>query len=470
MRRAEAVVVAIAALVVLWLLVAPLATPYWWDAGAVYAPGARWLLEHGFDARPGVFPDDLSRGHTPLYYLLLAAVYRVAGAGPVQGHALTLAFAWLAVVTTYALARDVQGRAAGAVAAALLVAAPLFLTMASEALPEIPLTALTAACFYAFVRGRLAACALLGTMLVLVKETGLACPVAIAGAMAFEAARTRSLRAEARRIALVLVPAAVVAAFFLYQRAATGWFVTPYHLGLFNEEHSLVGQAIRVARSIVFEDGRVIAVAAAGILLALRGRAGLESARWDTARPLLVAFALHAFFNVAFFAKSFFLERYTLPVHVGTAVVLGAVLAADVGSLRRRAPGLAAAALAVVVALSRRNAGDDVVSGETTFRYLRAVRAYSALYRRIEADGGSPVVLTDWPVTDALREPFLGWVHRPIPCINHSDFRPGQPFDRVVAIQGQGSFKELVELAQARGFRRLDRSEEGAAAIELWGP
>src|SRR3954471_8453846 len=105
MRRAEAVVVALAALVVLLLLVAPLATPYWWDAGAVYAPGAKWLLEDGFDARPGVFPEDLSRGHSPLYYLILAGAYRVAGAGPVAGHAVAFAFAWLSVVATYALGR-----------------------------------------------------------------------------------------------------------------------------------------------------------------------------------------------------------------------------------------------------------------------------------------------------------------------------------------------------------------------------
>src|ERR1700722_4229066 len=134
---------ALGALALLALLVAPFATPYWWDAGAVYAPGAKWLFDHGFDARPGVFPSDLSRGHTPLFYLVLAGAFRVLGPGPVAGHLLALGFAWMAVLCPHALGRWLAGPPAGVVAAALLATAPIFLTMSSEALPEVALTALT---------------------------------------------------------------------------------------------------------------------------------------------------------------------------------------------------------------------------------------------------------------------------------------------------------------------------------------
>jgi hypothetical protein len=258
----------------------------------------------------------------------------------------------------------------------------------------------------------------------------------------------------------------VVAAFFLYQKAATGWFVTPYHEGLFNEPHSILAQGWRVARSIFVDDGRIVAVGAAAILVAIRGRAALGP--WDRQGKLFVAFGIQAFFNVAFFAKSFYLERYTLPAHVSTVVALAGVLAAAGGSVRVRAPGLLAGALALAVALSHRAAGDDMVSGETTFRYLHAVHANAALYRRMEAAGGSPVVLTVWPITDALREPFLGWVSRPYRCINLSDHQ-GEPFDRVIAVPGHGSYARLLQMAQDRGFHRIDRAEEGPASIELWG-
>lgn len=464
------------ALAVLAVSVAPLSTPYWWDAGAVYAPGAKWLAEHGFDARPGVFPDDLSRGHPPFYYLLLAAAFRLGGPGPVPGHVIALASGWAAVVATHALGRELWGRAAGAVAALLLASAPLFLTMSSEALPEAPLTALTAMTFLALARGNMLACAALGSILVLVKETGLACPAAIACALAIEAVRARKLRGAVGAIGLALVPAGVVGAFLIYQRAATGWFVTPYHAALFAEDHALIGQLWRVVRSIVVDDGRVVAVAGAVVVVAIRWRAPRRPEEEDANRKatrslVLLAFAVDAILSIGFFTRGFYLERYTLPLHVCAAVVLGGLLAGGSGSaLRAKLPGIAVAALAVAVAVSRRDAGVGMTSGETSFRYLHAVHAYSAVYRRLEAEGGAPVILTGWPITDALRQPFLGWVSRPFQALEVDQVPPHKRADLVLAVPGLGSYKSLVARAEALGFHRVDVSREGAASMELWGP
>ncbi len=482
--RAERAVVVLAAAAALAILVAPLATPYWWDAGAVYAPGAKWLLDHGFNARPGVFPSDLSRGHTPLFFLLLASAFRLLGAGPLAGHLVAFGFAVAAVFFTYALGRQLFGRAAGALAAALLLATPLFLTMSSEALPEVALTALTAAAFHAFARGRMAWCALWGTLLVLVKETGVACPLAIAGSVAIVGLRSRACRTEGRRLLFALLPVVPLAVFFLVQRRAEGWFVLPDFAGLYRRPHSLPGQLTHVAVSIFVDDGRIVAVLGAGAL-------GLW--RWYARRPVapstaeavgspgpegrgavFLALGLHALMNLAFFAKMFFLERYVLPVHVGTVVVAAGVLA-PAGALalaraRAGAPGLGIAAIAIAIGLSRLRAGTDMASGETTFRYLRAVRAYKALYERLEAGGGDPVVLTDWPLTDALREPFLGWVSRPFRCLQVEQDAIDGPIDRVVAAHALGSYERLRREAEGRGFRRVERVGEGGTEIELWGP
>jgi 4-amino-4-deoxy-L-arabinose transferase-like glycosyltransferase len=466
-------VIPVVLVALLALLVAPLATPYWWDEGAVYAPGAKWLFDHGFDARPGIFPSDLSRGHTPLFYLLLAAAFRLARPGPIAGHALAFGFASMALLYTYALGRRLFGALAGTLAAALLLTTPLFLTMSSQALPEMALTALTAASFHALARGRIAECAIWGTLLVLIKETGVACPLAIAGALALEGVRSGAPRQGARRGAVGLVPIAVLALFFLVQKRAEGWFFLPYHTSLFYEHHAILEQLGNVAVSIFVADGRIIAVIAAIALLAWRRGAALGPSD-EPHRAVLTAFALHAIMNLGFFAKMFFLERYTLPVHVSVVVVLGAALAPSAATVRGWLPGLWAAALSIGVALSRRSAGSDMASGETTFQYLHAVHAYSALYGRLDAAGGNPVVLTDWPVTDELREPFLGWVKRPFRCVHIGDDTVGTSgtpnVDCVIAVRGLGSYGRLVREAHERGFQRRDHAEDGAAAIELWGP
>ncbi|HEY2368989.1 MAG TPA: glycosyltransferase family 39 protein [Polyangiaceae bacterium] len=449
MKR-ELAIVLVVTFALVALLTAPLATPYWWDDGAVYAPGAKWLVDHGWGAWPGAFPSDLSRGHTPLFYVMLAIMYRVVGAGPVAGHVLVFAFAWGSLVFTYLLARHMFDPIAGALAVALLVASPLFQTMSSMALPEIAMTALTAASFYAFAKGRIGITAILGVVLVLVKEVGIACPLAIAGALFFEEPR------NVKRVAIALVPAGVLALFFAYQKHAEGWFVLPYHAGLFKEEHSLALQFGRVAQSIFVSDGRVFAVATA-IALAAYKRFTFGN------RNVVVAFGLFTLMNLVFFAKMFFLERYVLPVHVGVVVLCGGALALV------RVPGVAATIVAVAIAFARRNAGTDLASGETTFRYMHAVRAHQALFAKLGADH---VVLTDWPVTDELRFPFLGWVKTPTQCV-HVDMdgdTPSTSVDRVIAVRNLGSYEKLQRKARERGFVIKERIEDGPAEIELWAP
>ena len=460
MKR-ELAIVGAATFVLLALLTAPLATPYWWDDGAVYAPGAKWLLDHGFDARPGVFPSDLSRGHTPLFYVTLAIAYRVVGAGPVAGHLLVFAFAWASLVLTYLLARHMFDWIAGALAVALLVSLPLFQTMSSMALPEIAMTALGTACFYAFAKNRIGVAALLGAILVLVKEVGIACPLAIAGALFLENPR------DVKRVAIASIPVAVLVVFFAYQKHAEGWFVLPYHAGLFKEEHSLVDQLGRVAQSIFVTDGRIVAVIAA-IAIAAYKRFTFGN------RNVVIAFALFALMNLVFFAKMFFLERYVLPVHVCVVVMCAGALASpsqrDGATRKLRVPGGAAAFVAIVIALARRSAGTDLASGETTFRYMHAVHAHQALFAKLE---GEHVVLTDWPVTDELRFPFLGWVKKPTRCV-HVDMdgdTPSTPnVDRVIAVRALGSYEKLQRRARERGFRMTERIEDGPAEIEMWAP
>jgi 4-amino-4-deoxy-L-arabinose transferase-like glycosyltransferase len=450
MKR-ELVLVIVVTFALAALLTAPLSTPYWWDDGAVYAPGAKWLVDHGFDARPGVFPSDLSRGHTPLFYVMLAIMYRIAGAGPVAGHLLVFAFAWASLVLTYLLARHMFDWIAGAIAVVLLACLPLFQTISSMALPEIAMTALTAACFYAFAKNRIGIAAIVGTILVLVKEVGIACPLAIAGALFLEKPR------DIKRVAIALIPVAVLALFFAYQKHAEGWFVLPYHAGLFKEEHSLALQLGQVAQSIFVTDGRIVAVLAA-IAIAAYKRFTFGN------RNVVVAFALFTIMNLVFFAKMFFLERYVLPVHVCVVVMCGGALALA------RAPAAAAMLVTVVIAVARRSAGTDLASGETTFRYMHAVHAHQALFAKLD---DQHVVLTDWPVTDELRFPFLGWVKKPITCV-HVDMDGDDPaslkIDRVIAVRTLGSYEKLQKKARERGFAIQARVEDGPAAIELWAP
>ncbi len=483
LHPAEWALALVVSLAALWVLrPCGLRVPFWWDAGAVYAPGARWLLDHGLaSARPGVFPSDLSRGHTHLFYVLTALAFRALGPGPVAGHGLVLAFAALALTWTYALGARLFHRPAGLAGAALLAASPLFLTMASETLPEVPLTALTLASVYAFARGRAVESALWGCALVLLKETGVACPLAIAGALALRAGLTRDLRGHVREFALALAPVAVLAAFFLWQRAAEGWFVLPYHAALFHERHALGGQFVRVARSMVAADGRGWAVLAAALAALSRwlhreGVFATPAPAGTDRRTVVTALGLLALANLVFFTKMFFLERYALPAHPGITLVVAGVLvpgALPVGLGRRVRTVLPVAvlALACAVGVARRRVPVGYASGEITFGYLDAVQAHQAVLRRLDTRSPSPVVLTSWPMTDELRAPWLGWVRRPYRAIDWDWYElhaRSIPVDAVLAYDAVGSWRHLRDEAARLGMHPADRETVGGATVVLW--
>ncbi|MFT5359491.1 MAG: 4-amino-4-deoxy-L-arabinose transferase-like glycosyltransferase, partial [Polyangiales bacterium] len=91
--------------------------PFFWDEADVYVPGSRWVAEHGLNVTPGVFPDDYSRGHPPLLYLLAGAAFVAFGATPTVAHLLMLPFGVVALAATYGLGASLFGRRAGIAAA-----------------------------------------------------------------------------------------------------------------------------------------------------------------------------------------------------------------------------------------------------------------------------------------------------------------------------------------------------------------
>ena len=224
-----------------WILViraGAFSLPYFWDEADVYVPGARWVAEHGLNITPGVFPDDYSRGHPPLLFLLAGVAFRLFGSSPTVGHLVVLPFAVLSLAGTYWLGLVIFGRRAGVAAALLLGATPLFLSISSMLLPEPLLVGLSVLALALLARGRLVAVAALGAALVLVKETGVFTAGAVTGAVLWDAYRREELfdRQTWKRLAWAASPVAMLCAFFLYQRLSpAGYFIFPHHEDLLFE-------------------------------------------------------------------------------------------------------------------------------------------------------------------------------------------------------------------------------------------
>jgi hypothetical protein len=455
----------------------PLSLPYFWDEADVYAPGAKWLADHDLDPTPGHFPDDWSRGHPQLLYVLAAFAFRAWGAGPAVGHALIVPFTALALAATYVLGAERAGRTAGAGAALLLATSPLFLSMGAFLLPEMPLAALTALALVLTARGHIAAAAGVGVALVALKETGVGPPIAIAGGLLFEALRNGALRRPPRsaallRVATALLPVLALAAFFVWQRATAGYFVFPHHQHLFTDRPFGLANALTVFPSLLLWHGRwiVTACAAVAILALVARRAWPASLRLDAT---LVAILLLLLGNAVFFAKMFWLERYALPVHPGVCVLLVTALVEAARLLSQRAKVLAAAApCALAAALGVLALREPGQAPEHTFAFADIVETHRTAYARIaQLSDADPVVVTTWPMTTELREPWLGFVDRAMRSVHpdrlaeHPSWQPSV----VLVDPTSGRSEELRALAREHRLRLRSTVRHGTAPrLELW--
>jgi len=451
----------------------PLDLPYWWDEADVYVPGSQWVAEHNLDVTPGVFPDDYSRGHPILLYLLAGAAFRAFGPEPTVGHLVVLPFTALALAFTYLLGAQLAGRRVGFGAAALLASSPLFMAIGNMLLPELPLTALAALSLYAYARGRLGWAVLAGCAAVWVKETGVFSAAAIAGAelwMALPLAHHRwtERRSHLRGFAFACVPIGALVVFFLWQKAHAGYFIFPHHADLFVERPLGLSNLATVWPSLLGWHGRWIALTAAALLWGwawLRGRGSARTWLGASEREaVVVAIVLLVLGNFVFFTKMFWLERYALPAHPGVAVLLAAAL------LRGPSPrlGTAALGLSLGVGLASLHAPTSSDAEEHTFAYADAIASHRRVYEPVLAHP-DPTVLAPWPMQIELRSPYLGYVDRPVRTIHPRSWH-GEAVDFVLFGAESRRAPELRALARRQGFVRLRSVRVGVAQpMELWG-
>ncbi|MCB9595052.1 MAG: glycosyltransferase family 39 protein [Sandaracinaceae bacterium] len=457
--------------------------PFFWDEADVYVPGSVWVADHGLDVTPGVFPDDYSRGHPPLLYLLAGAAFAAFGASPTVGHALVLPFTVAALAGTYLLGAQLFDRRAGAAAALGLGVTPLFMSMGNMLLPEMPLTALAVLSFLALARGRVGVAAALGAAAVLMKETGIFAAAGVGAAVLFDAWQQKTLRtrAGALRVALSTAPLWALGLFFVWQKGTAGYFVYPHHANLFADRPFEAANLVTVFPSLLAWHGRwalgLGAVLAVGIASRQTTSAPAPAplARWTPSRAaVLVGALVLGLANAAFFAKMFWLERYALPVHP-------LLLVAACGALFRPAtperatpahalPWVPVLATALLGALSMR-APTTADSEEHTFAYADVIATHRAAFEGLDRPGAR--VLTTWPMTVELRHAYLGYVARDTEAPDARYLEPGDDvaFTDAVVNPSSDLADAVRDRARRRGMRLRSTHRVGVAPpLERWGP
>lgn len=492
--------------------------PYYWDEAGYFIPAARDIYAEG----KFIPSSTLSNAHPPLVMAYLAAAWAVFGFRIEVARSAMLGVAALALVALFRLAERAAGRAVAWATIICTALYPVFFAQATMAHLDMAAAALTlwALDFYlpagdlrervegevaagevddeGGARGlrRVASVALFAAA-AMAKETALLAPFALFGweVVCRVAARFKSGVAERLCLAprrpvwqtvSLLLAAAPLFAWLAYHRSRTGYFFGNPDYFRYNVESTL--SLARVAEAAATRAWQLTAhmslwgltLPAALLMLAAalgfrRARAvadaGVERRRIDVRVQLVFAVVVLAYAAALSLVGGAVLARYMLPV-------VPVVILVSVSTIHRRvrrfwlgvalACGLFASGIVYNPTYS--------FPWEDNLAYRDFVLLHRDAARFIEASYEDPRVLTAWPATDELRNPYYGYATRAARVLAVENFgaehlRRVAPWDYDVALlfstHGGPTLEEAASMLGARNVRfSAERSGQWVAVVE----
>lgn len=375
--------------------------PFFWDEAGQFVSQAHDLLEGR-----GLIPQStMPNSHPPGLPLLLAGIWKVTGYSiEVTRIAMLLfgaAFATIGFLLAIELLKGSRGVPAF-FAIALLIANPLVYTQSMMAQLDLPSAVFTTLLLLAYLRQQDKLAIAAAVLAVAFKETSIAIPIVLA-AFAWREGRSQFA------LQLALAPTLVVLNWVAFVWFSTGRLfgdATYAEYNLFYPLHPIrLGYAL--LRRISYLGLENLHIVPAALLIWRCKRIGFDS-RW---RP--VALACIAQTLLVSGTGGAVLERYLLPV----LPVLYAAFAAAISTLEKplcyATIGISCAGLLAMLFLNP----PWPYALENNLAMIDMIESHKNVAGLIEARLGRNRITTAWPLTDALRKPYLGYVEEPIPSV-----------------------------------------------------
>jgi hypothetical protein len=417
--------------------------PYFWDEAGYYVPAARDLLLTG-----SLTPHStVSNAHPPLVMAWLALWWKVVGYAPVVTRTAMLVLAAFSLLGVFRLAERVANIKV-AIASTLCTALyPVFFAQSSLAQLDLAAAGLTFWALSAYGEGRTLATVLWFALAALAKETAILASFALAGwEIVGLLAGKSSLRnlwvdgdlvgnddrngpashpRRVQRIAALLIPALPLGLWYLYHYARTGYvFGNPeffrYNVAAtLSPTRFLLALTMRLWQVAGYLHLWVLTLAMLLAMCLLPPQRDSASERSRISIPIQMVFYVVVLTYVVALALigGAVLARYMLP-----AVPL--VIVVSISTLWRRLSfwplAVAFVALAFVVAwFWNPHYG---FSPEDNLAYRDYIVLHQDSERFLEARYPMARVLTAWPASDELTQPWLGYVTRPMRVVRIENF------------------------------------------------
>lgn len=415
--------------------------PYYWDEAGYYVPAARDLLLTG-----SVIPQSVpSNAHPPLVMVWLALWWKLSGFTPAVTRTAMLLVAALGLTAVFRIARHVMNTPVAIAATICTALYPVWFAQSTMAHLDLAAAALGLWGLSFFLQDRRTPAVLAFSLSVLAKETAVIVPFALALWEMFwwwrSPAPSATRNVERKTLApptrplhhifsLALLPALVLAAWFVYHHHRTGYiFGNPE---FFRYNVTAAAHPLRILLACLrrlwqvtgYMNLLVLTVAAAlAMMFPPRPEPGAAGIRPRIAPSVQAVFLLVVLVHVLLLS---FVGGAVLARYMVMAVPLLVILC--LSTLRRRVRGwplvVVAVCAAFVVGLfvnpPHRFAMEDNL----------AYRDYVLLHRSaadlLEAHYPASRVLTAWPASDELSKPFLGYLKSAVPVVPLENFSAPQ--------------------------------------------
>jgi Dolichyl-phosphate-mannose-protein mannosyltransferase len=411
--------------------------PYFWDEAGYYIPAARDLLHTG-----SIVPQSTpSSGHPPLVMAYLAAWWKLIGFTPLVTRSAMVLLSAFALLGVFRLALRVSNPQIAIASTLCTGLYPVFFAQSTMAHVDLAAAGLTLWGLDSYLGKRMRTAAVWFSLAVLAKETAILTPLALLGwavLCPFVYRRFRAPICDAEPVGRspLLAPVFVLALWYGYHYWRTGYVFGNPEFFRYNVQATT--HPLRILLALAMRLWQVIGYMHLWVLTLLMG--------WALARPPLrddagerprIALPVQFVFGAVILTYDVamavvggaVLARYML-----TAVPLLVILA--VSTLWRRIRGwpwlIASVCLAFVAALFLNPPYG--FSPEDNLAYRDYIRLHLEAEQFLQGHLPTARVLTAWPASDELSQPYLGYVTRPIQVVRIEDF----------------SFEEITASAESR--------------------
>lgn len=375
--------------------------PFFWDEAGQFIPQAHDLLESGTLIPKSAMPNS----HPPGLPLLLAGVWKVFGFSIPLTRCLMLLFGAAFFTVSFLLAVELLKGAKGVPAfsvAALMLANPLIYTQSMMAQLDLPSAVFSTILLLAYAMKLETLAVAAAVLSVAFKETSIGIPIVL-GIFAWGEGRRQFA------LQLVLGPALIVVNWVAFVWMSTGRIFGDTAYTEYNMLYPLhpVRLGYALLRRMSYLGIENLHILPMGVLIWRWKQIGFDPL-W---RP--VAAACVAQVLIVSVMGGAVLERYLLPV----LPVLYAAFAAGMSTLASKwRNGVLAVSCAGLFAMLFVNPPWPYAL-ENNLAMVDLVEAQRNAAGFVESSLNRSRITTTWPLTDAMRKPYLGYVNEPIGAV-----------------------------------------------------